>query len=363
MSQFEEKAREIARSTTDQLRGSTDAGPFHLAHHIPSMRKFIAAISLALGEAFEAGKGESLRERAVVNEAPDGSSPFGLPSLSQGAHRIGELSAALQYLHDDCADYAVRNNMDGAVNNYPLRRARLALGLPEEVDPNFFRGMFGLPLLERDLNPKECGDGVAPKGALHPGCSGDAWRPISTAPKDGTVVDLLSIDGLTGSAHRRVNCSWGRMVKWNGEEFEGWRGLGALYQAFQSPTHWMPIPQPPLIPDEEAPNDGAEVLRFWPDLGLPPQLRGMIEEAQSADEVSAADQPASLTQEITSLRSQLETLKEALEEISAGSLSPRMSGEIASGALMATQKAHSASVAAEEASEATSVGPNPSGRL
>src|SRR5688572_30107807 len=56
MSLFEEKAREIARSTTDQLRGSTDAGPFHLAHHIPSMRKFIDAISLALGEAFEAGR-------------------------------------------------------------------------------------------------------------------------------------------------------------------------------------------------------------------------------------------------------------------------------------------------------------------
>jgi len=154
-----------------------------------------------------------------------------------------------------------------------------------------------------------------------PDTTPSAWRPISTAPKDGTRILGYGLVGFETEKKGVATVKWcPTYSEWNCDPNE------ATEYGYESCelTHWQPLP-------------------------LPPQVRGSDEEAQSADEVSAADQPASLTQEITSLRSQLETLKEALEEISAGSLSPRMSGEIASGALMATQKAHSASVAQETA--------------
>jgi hypothetical protein len=49
-----EKARAIAAATTDELRGITDKGPFHLAYYIPSPSKFVAAIATALREEREA---------------------------------------------------------------------------------------------------------------------------------------------------------------------------------------------------------------------------------------------------------------------------------------------------------------------
>lgn len=54
------------------------------------------------------------------------------------------------------------------------------------------------------------------------------WRPIETAPRDGTPI-LVVVVPLTGhSPHVQI-------VSWSG----GW------YPYDRQPTHWQPLPSPP----------------------------------------------------------------------------------------------------------------------
>lgn len=64
------------------------------------------------------------------------------------------------------------------------------------------------------------------------------WRPIETAPKDGTEIDVWCDYG------RETNAYWGTSEQNNREEWcvdnnDGWAwGIPLV-------THWMPIPEPP----------------------------------------------------------------------------------------------------------------------
>jgi hypothetical protein len=67
--------------------------------------------------------------------------------------------------------------------------------------------------------------------AAPPAAQAEGWRPISTAPRDGTEV-LADTSGL------------GRVVVyWDDEESQWGTGLGYLDRG--APTHWMPLPPPP----------------------------------------------------------------------------------------------------------------------
>jgi hypothetical protein len=62
------------------------------------------------------------------------------------------------------------------------------------------------------------------------------WRPIKTAPTDGTLIFLY--EELQNKPHVFVG-SWWQGPNWgyfedNGPEPRGWK-----------PTHWMPLPAPP----------------------------------------------------------------------------------------------------------------------
>lgn len=71
------------------------------------------------------------------------------------------------------------------------------------------------------------------------------WQPIETAPKDGTA--FLATDGDDHS-----------IVKW--DKRRGWVAMGDGFLAIASqgdtwtsyieplPTHWMPLPKPPVQP-------------------------------------------------------------------------------------------------------------------
>ncbi len=69
------------------------------------------------------------------------------------------------------------------------------------------------------------------------------WQDISTAPKDGLPIDLWCIEHLSYNkrARRYVNCKWGPVIDWVGNEREDWQGASG---EDLEPTHWKHI-QPP----------------------------------------------------------------------------------------------------------------------
>ena len=63
------------------------------------------------------------------------------------------------------------------------------------------------------------------------------WQPISTAPKDGTVVIGYDRSNIHADARNYVE-----FVLWRGDRWidpETWT---------IKPTHWMPLPAPPQEP-------------------------------------------------------------------------------------------------------------------
>ena len=80
------------------------------------------------------------------------------------------------------------------------------------------------------------------------------WKPIETAPKDGTVIDLWCIrthDLGEKTSVRKCDVSWGSMSDWTGGVHQGWRGISELY-ATNEATHWMPLPAAPGVQGGEA---------------------------------------------------------------------------------------------------------------
>ena len=68
------------------------------------------------------------------------------------------------------------------------------------------------------------------------------WKPIHTAPKDGTDVLIAYRDGYFGCMAVTLTC-WGET---------SWRHLFANEYLMDTPTYWMPVPLAPA--DEGNPN-------------------------------------------------------------------------------------------------------------
>lgn len=65
------------------------------------------------------------------------------------------------------------------------------------------------------------------------------WRPIETAPKDGTMVDLW-VANWKPNGMRVTNCFWARAANcWKLDI------LAIGYDPLPEITHWMPLPEPP----------------------------------------------------------------------------------------------------------------------
>ncbi len=76
----------------------------------------------------------------------------------------------------------------------------------------------------------------------------DLWRPIATAPKDGTVIDLWVT--YSGGAERCASCFWDIHEDWGPGFVPRWRqqyaeASGSSFDVSGIPTHWQPVPSPP----------------------------------------------------------------------------------------------------------------------
>lgn len=69
------------------------------------------------------------------------------------------------------------------------------------------------------------------------------WRPIETAPKDGSDVLLHRVWGLTTSLPPIV-AGWFD----NGADWCGWASFEQPDKWIEgTPTHWAPLPEPPAL--------------------------------------------------------------------------------------------------------------------
>lgn len=81
---------------------------------------------------------------------------------------------------------------------------------------------------------------------------GGSWRPIETAPKDGTLIlaveDFTRVDDNDNAYPEDF-----AVVQW---VKRGWVGFGLYLESFQ-PTHWMPLPAPPSVSDGDRNGEDA----------------------------------------------------------------------------------------------------------
>jgi len=85
------------------------------------------------------------------------------------------------------------------------------------------------------------------------GTGGSAWQPIETAPKDGTRV-LIAGGTVSFWTERDVPFSDISIAYWCGGYDPHWRGedMQAHDEWYaHKPTHWMPLPEPPLAARKE----------------------------------------------------------------------------------------------------------------
>jgi hypothetical protein len=69
---------------------------------------------------------------------------------------------------------------------------------------------------------------------------GEGWQPIETAPKDGTRVLISRMDRYADLMYMYV--AWCRRKSWIILE----SAKGTRYSVDTPPTHWMPLPAPPI---------------------------------------------------------------------------------------------------------------------
>lgn len=75
-----------------------------------------------------------------------------------------------------------------------------------------------------------------------------AWRPIKSAPRDGTRI--LGYGLWAGEINGPDTEPYFCVIYWRGGRMDypgfGWRVEGTdAYTAWMRPTHWMPLPRPP----------------------------------------------------------------------------------------------------------------------
>ena len=112
---------------------------------------------------------------------------------------------------------------DGEGYDVPKERMKhlAEIGLVRRVTANIYEHTtFGLSVINGDFT--------------YPAPIPEGWQPIETAPKDGTTI-LAKVFGKRSESTTRE-------ILWNGEIWITRDG-----SRFSEPTHWIPIPKPPMV--------------------------------------------------------------------------------------------------------------------
>lgn len=73
-------------------------------------------------------------------------------------------------------------------------------------------------------------------GELRALAAATQWRPIETAPRDGTPILVAMPTLITGQTHWRGVAFWGSV---------GWLVRDTCRPLIEAPSHWLPLPTPP----------------------------------------------------------------------------------------------------------------------
>lgn len=86
--------------------------------------------------------------------------------------------------------------------------------------------------------------------AVRPDAQPDAWRPIETAPKDGTEIDIWVEWPEYDNGFGLVPAHGSRLpdAKWIDRDWKAGQYSLHQYSAKPRATHWMPAPLPPQTP-------------------------------------------------------------------------------------------------------------------
>lgn len=127
-----------------------------------------------------------------------------------------------------------------------------------------YHNQTGGTVLRFDTNGREI-NGSKPIEAIplyaHPPARADEWRPIETAPRDGTAIDVWRPEGgrdtvFWGFPHHECG-EMGRLCDsdWHSIKKPGWvcNTFGEFIGGKHAPfTHWRPLPEPPRPAQEGA---------------------------------------------------------------------------------------------------------------
>lgn len=101
---------------------------------------------------------------------------------------------------------------------------------------------YGLTQVDVSLVPADLADSIA-RAAIAAMGSREGWRPIETAPKDGTAIRVLSRSGKQYVAVPHCKYSGWEKDPIDCMTWQCAPGHGATYSIHA--THWRPLPAPP----------------------------------------------------------------------------------------------------------------------
>ena len=165
--------------------------------------------------------------------------------LSEVIDAIGDRNVTIQYLHQALSSAKMKGKRGREYTEITFGTKAATVG---EL------GLFSSPGMSGKGPPTKLGiivwveedrwnNAIESIKADQQSASLDSWRPIETAPKDGTLVDLW-LQGPRNQGSRAADCWFYRGQWW--QNFGGDGPSTPQIYTDDQPTYWMPLPAAPV---------------------------------------------------------------------------------------------------------------------